>query len=137
MLKEIRETNDNLLLLTRVRPPTRSNDGLISESLSLWLTSLKVGAKSFPWALSIKRENVQGTDLASIFGDVGQSEKLSEIKPPLAQVVFQNSKYNHYNFQPSFMKLVSEFLPVLAEFVKSLWELILERIGYTHNSYLK
>jgi hypothetical protein len=42
-----------------------------------------MGAKSFPWALSTLRENGQGTDLASIFGYIGKSEKLSESKPPL------------------------------------------------------
>jgi hypothetical protein len=56
---------------------------LISESLSLWLTSPKMDSKSLPRALSTQRENGQGTILAFIFGEVGQSEKLSEIKPPL------------------------------------------------------
>ena len=43
--------------------------GLISESLSLWLTSLKMAA-----------ESVLGRYLASILGEVSQIEKLSEIK---------------------------------------------------------
>ena len=30
-----------------------------------------------------KRENAQGSDLAPFFEDLSQSEKLSEIKPPL------------------------------------------------------
>jgi hypothetical protein len=39
-----------------------------------------MSAKSFPWALStyLKKSN-----LAPIFGDSSQSEKLSEVKPPL------------------------------------------------------
>jgi hypothetical protein len=34
-----------------------------------------------------KRENAQGRDLASIFGDVSQSEKLSAIKAPLERSI--------------------------------------------------
>ena len=59
--------------------------GLISESFSLQLKSPKLAAKSF----SFLREDAQGDsaedrDLASFFGDLSQSEKLSEIRPPLA-----------------------------------------------------
>ena len=32
------------------------------------------------------KKDAQGRDLAPIFGDLSQSEKLSEIKPPLARV---------------------------------------------------
>ena len=41
-----------------------------------------MGAKSRPWGLS--DENAQHHDLAPIYGDLSQSEKLSEIKPPLS-----------------------------------------------------
>ena len=56
---------------------------LISESLSLWMISPKMGAKSVPCALSTLRENAQGRDLASIFRGVGLRVKLSEIMPSL------------------------------------------------------
>ena len=36
----------------------QTKGGLISESLSLWLMSSKMGAKSLPWALSTWKENV-------------------------------------------------------------------------------
>ena len=54
--------------------------GLISESFSLSGSNLqKKGAKSlFRFIVQAK-----GSDLAFIFGDLSQSEKLSEIKPPL------------------------------------------------------
>ena len=45
--------------------------------------ALKMDAKSLPWALSTQRENAQGRELVSFFGDVSQSEILSEIQPPL------------------------------------------------------
>ena len=41
----------------------------------------------------------QGSDLSPIFGDLGQSEKLSEIKPPL--VLF---KYLTAQMRPSFIR---------------------------------
>ena len=44
----------------------------------------KRGAKSLPLASSVGVDSAQGIDLAFIFGDLSQSEKLSEIKPPLA-----------------------------------------------------
>ena len=57
-----------------------SKVSLISESVSLWLTSPKMSAESVPSKRKILRR-----DLASYFGDPGwPSEKLSEIKPPLA-----------------------------------------------------
>ena len=40
-------------------------------------------AKSLTWALSTSKENAQGKELVSIFGDVSQSEILSKIHPPL------------------------------------------------------
>ena len=57
--------------------------GVISESFSLWLKSAKLGAKSRPWASSLYADSAQGCGLAPIIGDLSQSEKLSEIKPPL------------------------------------------------------
>ena len=54
-----------------------SNKGcLFSESFSFWLKSPKMGAKSLPWASYF----VEGSDLACIFGDMSQREKVSEIK---------------------------------------------------------
>ena len=60
--------------------------GLISESFSLWLKSPKMGTKLQPWGLSTKREDAQDLDLAPIFGDLSQNEKLSDIKPPLVYI---------------------------------------------------
>ena len=60
-----------------------SKGSLISERFSFWLKSPKKSAKSLPWALSTRREDAQGRDLALIFGDLNQIEKKSEIKPPL------------------------------------------------------
>ena len=42
-----------------------------------------MSAKLQPWGLSTNREDTQDRDLAPIFGDLSQSEKLSDIKPPL------------------------------------------------------
>ena len=44
----------------------------------------KMGAKSILLASSVGVDSAQGSDLAFIFGDLSQSEKLSEINPPLA-----------------------------------------------------
>ena len=57
--------------------------GVISERFSFWLKSAKLSAKSRPWASSFYANITQGCGLAPIIGDVSQSEKLSEIKPPL------------------------------------------------------
>ena len=46
------------------------------------MKSSKMGAKSRPWTLL--DENAQRRDLAPTYGDLSQSEKLSEIKPPLS-----------------------------------------------------
>ena len=46
------------------------------------MKSSKMGAKSRPWALP--DENEQRCKLASIYGDLSQSAKLSEVKPPLS-----------------------------------------------------
>ena len=61
--------------------------GLISESFSFWLKSPKMGAKSRSWASSLFVDSPQGCSLVPIFGDLSQSEKLSEIKPPLLQLI--------------------------------------------------
>ena len=57
--------------------------GLISETFSLWFKSEIIGVKSLFWAQSTKREDSHDSDLAPFFWDLSQSEKLSEIKPPL------------------------------------------------------
>ena len=57
--------------------------GLIAESFLLWPKSAKLGTKSRPWAPFLYLDSVQGCNLAPFFGDLSQSEKLSEIKPPL------------------------------------------------------
>ena len=58
--------------------------GLISESVTiLWSKYPQMGAKSLTWPLSNYRKDAQGIDLAPTFGDLCQSEKLFEIRPPL------------------------------------------------------
>ena len=47
---------------------------------------LKMGDKSLPWASFLLVDSAQGGDLAPIFEDLRQSEKLSEIKPPLHRI---------------------------------------------------
>ena len=64
------------------------NLGLISEYFSLWLKSQKKGAKFLYCALSTKRKYAHDSDLAILFGDLSQSEKLFVIKPHL------NAKYS-------------------------------------------
>jgi hypothetical protein len=56
---------------------------LISEPFSYWLKSPKK-RQITPLSTIHLIENAQRSDLAPIFGDLSQSEKLSEIKPPLA-----------------------------------------------------
>ena len=68
--------------------PCISKSGLMSESFSLWLKSQKKGVKSQPWALSTKREDAQCCELAFLFLDLSQNEKLSEIKLPLSTYLF-------------------------------------------------
>ena len=62
--------------------------GLISKSLSFWLKSQKMNAKSRPW-------DAQDLDLAPILGGLSKSEKLSEIKQPL---VFEDFSYSGFLF---------------------------------------
>ena len=63
-----------------------TNGGLISKCFkSLLLKSPKKGANSFSWELSTKKENAQESDLAPLFWDLSQSERLSEIKSPLSK----------------------------------------------------
>ena len=69
---------------------------LFSESFSLWL----------PWALST--EDALGSDLTPFFGDLRQSENLSEIKPPLIHIGFlvkfflKSSCQNYFSAQVLF-----------------------------------
>ena len=46
-----------------------------------------MGAKSFPCPSYLYVDSAQGSDLASIFGDSRQREKLSEIKPSLVFIL--------------------------------------------------
>ena len=46
-----------------------------------------MGDKSLPWASALLVDSAQGSDLAPIFEDLSQSEKLSEIKPPLHRIM--------------------------------------------------
>ena len=59
--------------------------GLISEMFSFWLQYLKTGCQITILSGILKRKDAQNSDLnlMHIFGDLSQSEKLSEIKPPL------------------------------------------------------
>ena len=67
----------------------QAKDGLISESFLIWLTCPEMDGKSFPehfllrWIVMLR---------ASIFGDVGQNESLSEIKPPLRILTNKKAK---------------------------------------------
>ena len=45
-----------------------------------------MGDKSLPWASFLLVDSAQRSDLAPIFEDLSQSEKLSEIKPPLHRI---------------------------------------------------
>ena len=64
---------------------------LISEFFSLWLKSSKKGAKSLSWVLSTQREDVYDIELA-LFLDLSQNEKLSEIRPPLVDLLALKKK---------------------------------------------
>ena len=68
------------LIFTSVK--LRTKGGLIDIRKFFTLAQISKN-RCRPWALSIYREDAQGRDLAPIFGDLSQSEKLSEIKPPL------------------------------------------------------
>jgi hypothetical protein len=64
--------------------PTYITKGsLISERFSFWLQYLKNGCQITILSTIHKRRNGQDSDLIHSFGDLSQSEKLSEIKPPL------------------------------------------------------
>ena len=54
-----------------------------SQKVFHFLFNLQKGAKSQSWALSTSREDAQDRDLAPLFGDLVQNEKLSKIKPAL------------------------------------------------------
>ena len=55
---------------------------LISESFQLWLKSPKKGTKLVSWAYSLLVDSAQECDLALLFGDLKQCEKLSGMKQP-------------------------------------------------------
>ena len=81
------QTNENRLTPQKQMQPNGNHalakGGLISESFSLLYKFPKKIAKSLSWALSTYREVAQYSDLASFWGDLSQSEKIIEIKPPL------------------------------------------------------
>ena len=54
-----------------------------SQKVFHFLFNLQKGAKSQSWALSPSRGDAQNRDLAPLFGDLVQNEKLSNIKPAL------------------------------------------------------
>jgi hypothetical protein len=57
---------------------------LISESFSICLKSRKKRCQIIPEHLVLRaKDGVKESDLAPFFGDLSQSEKLSEINPPL------------------------------------------------------
>ena len=64
---------------------------LISKKFSLWLKSPKKGATHYPERY-LSKYPPQGSDLASFWGDLSQSENLSEIKPLLMITVSAISK---------------------------------------------
>ena len=66
--------------------------GLISELFSLLLKSRNKCAKSHSWAPSVYVDIAQECDLAPLLGDLSQSEKLSEIKPPFLLSKSSDSK---------------------------------------------
>ena len=64
--------------------PSLLKGGLFSENFSLWLKSPKQKSnKSLSWAPFPYVDSAQNSDLAPFSGDLSQSEKLSENKPPL------------------------------------------------------
>ena len=72
---------------------TTIKGGLISESLLLWLKLPQKGANNYvSWVLSTKREDAQDSDLTPFWGDLSQSEKLSEIKLPLFADIYSFTK---------------------------------------------
>ena len=79
-----------IFLLARIAPSLllwawEVKGGLMSGSFFFlhWLKYQYEVAKLHSWALSLFVQSAQESDLAALFGDVSQSEKLSEIKPPL------------------------------------------------------
>ena len=54
----------------------------LKKCFTLTLTSKKCD-KSLIWTFSLDEDSPQASDLALYFGDLSQSEKKSEIKPPL------------------------------------------------------
>ena len=70
------------MLLNKIRHYS-GKGGLISESCSLWLESLKMSAKSRPRVSFLLVDCAQSRDLKPTFKDLSRSEKLYEIKPSL------------------------------------------------------
>ena len=74
--------------LDSVSVSVKSSKGrLISVSFSVWLKSPNQAAKSLSCAILI------GANLAPLFGDFSQSEKLSEIKRPLKEFMLLLETY--------------------------------------------
>ena len=69
--------------------------GFIAESFSFWLKSPKKAPNHSPESSPKKK---MFSNLAPFFGDLSQSEKLSEIKPPLARVLCQKTKKGYKTF---------------------------------------
>ena len=65
---------------------TNMQYALTSKRFSLWLKSSKKSTKSLSWHKEKKLRVV----IWHLFGDLSQSETLSEIKPPLLGKVYQN-----------------------------------------------
>ena len=65
--------------------PTRKG-GLISESFTLWLTSLKKLLNYDPEHYPTREKMLRVVIWHLLFGDVSQSEKLFEIKLPLSKL---------------------------------------------------
>jgi hypothetical protein len=71
------------------RKYVEAKGSLISEFFSPWLKSLiKVPNHNLEHYLLKLRENAQDRDLVPLFGNLRQSEKLSEIKPHLMPPTF-------------------------------------------------
>ena len=79
----LKETPEKMALEKNDEDDADNNKGgLISESFSL-SKSPKISAKSVSWALSTEEKILRRVIWYPFFGDFSQSEKVSEIKPPL------------------------------------------------------
>ena len=91
-----------------------------------WLKSPKIGAKSLFWALSSKKKMLRRVDLAPLFLDLSQREKLSEIKPPLAIWLHTAIKYHRQSLdsKKSIAQLTIaaiSILIIIAEHIIAQW----------------